>query len=317
MRWARLIGVLAVGVLAVFGAGCMVVLGMFLLLGPTEAERPPALPARLAAAVKSSPPPQTPEGLYLDLLKQTLTRAHVASVPEPHPFAPSRAVFQWLYPVLERPLSRRGLEIVRLLPSDPRADAETMINTTQLDNIQFCVTDVLRRKVPGDVIEAGAWRGGATIFMRAVLKAYADKERSVWVADSFEGFPEPDAQANDPAFKQGGLAVSLEEVKRNFARYGLLDEKVRFLKGFFNKTLPGAPIEKLSVLRADADLYESTRDVLENLYPKLSVGGYAIFDDYFSIAPCRKAIDEFRTAHNITEKIKVIDGDAVYWLKEK
>ena len=64
-------------------------------------------------------------------------------------------------------------------------------------------------------------------------------------------------------FKQGGLAVSLEEVKKNFARYGLLDEKVRFLKGFFSKTLPGTPIAKLSVLRADADLYESTRDVLE------------------------------------------------------
>jgi hypothetical protein len=245
-------------------------------------------------AVKTNPIPQTSEELYLDLLKKTLTRAQVA---------PSGDPMCYMEPVH---MTNGRVE-----------DAETMIGTKQLDNIQFCVTDVLRRKVPGDLIEAGVWRGGVTVFMAAILKAYGDKDRCVWAADSFEGLPNPDSQKDSPIFRQGEMAVSLEEVKENFTRYGLLDSRVRFLKGLFCNTLPGARIEKLSVLRADADLYESTRDVLKNLYPKLSVGGYAIFDDYSIHPAVRSAIDEYRRAHNITEKIERIDSQAVYWQKQK
>jgi O-methyltransferase len=118
-------------------------------------------------------------------------------------------------------------------------------------------------------------------------------------------------------WREGDMAVSLEEVKRNFQRYGLYDDQVRLLKGFFNKSLPAAPIERLSVLRADADLYESTMDVLNNLYPKLSPGGYAIFDDYLNLPSCRRAIDEYRARHGITEPLQMIDKQAVYWQKQK
>jgi len=218
--------------------------------------------------------------------------------------------------------------MVELVPSVPQGylegggvslemrqdDAETMVGTRQLDNIQFCITDVLKRKIPGDVIECGAWRGGATILMRAVLRAHRDTEKSVWVADSFEGLPGP-RSGLDFGLDQGEMAASLEEVQENFARYGLLDERVRFLKGHFNKTLPTAPIAKLSVLRADGDFYDSQMDVLNNLYPKLSIGGYAIIDDYFEIAGCRRAIDEYRKAHNITEEIRPIDTEGIYWQK--
>ena len=93
------------------------------------------------------------------------------------------------------------------------------------------------------------------------------------------------------------MAVSLEAVRNNFARYGLLDEQVVFLKGFFSETLPTAPIRQLSILRVDADLYESTMDVLRNLYSALSAGGYAIFDDYQNLPDCRRAIDDFRRNH--------------------
>ena len=111
------------------------------------------------------------------------------------------------------------------------------------------------------------------------------------------------------------MAVSLEEVKDNFRRYGLLDDQVLFLKGFFNETLPTAPISALSVLRVDADLYESTLEVLNNLYPKLSVGGYAVFDDYQNLKDCRRAVDEYRHAHGITDPITNIDLRAVFWKK--
>ena len=86
--------------------------------------------------------------------------------------------------------------------------------------------------------------------MRAILEAYGDTERQVWVADSFQGLPRPDperwpVEAGDEHWRMGQLAVSLEEVQANFARYGLLDERVRFLPGWFKDTLPAAPIERL------------------------------------------------------------------------
>jgi O-methyltransferase len=98
------------------------------------------------------------------------------------------------------------------------------------------------------------------IFMRAVLKAYGDTHRLVWVADSFQGLPKPDptrypADAGDTSWQSSYFRVSLDQVKANFARYGLLDNQVRFLVGWFRDTMPTAPIEQLAVLRIDADLY--------------------------------------------------------------
>jgi O-methyltransferase len=198
--------------------------------------------------------------------------------------------------------------------------AQTMIGQKRLNNLQSCVENVIKNHVPGDLIETGVWRGGSVIFMRALLKAYGVKDRTVWVADSFEGLPKPNAakysaDAGDRLYCVKELAVSLEQVKANFAAYGLLDDQVRFLKGWFKDTMPVAPIQKLAVLRLDGDLYESTIDVLKYLYPKLSVGGYLIVDDYV-LTMCKKAVHDFRTEHNITEEIRDIDGIGVFWQRK-
>ena len=204
----------------------------------------------------------------------------------------------------------------------PPAFAHTMIGMKRLNNLQACMEDVLKKSIPGDFIETGAWRGGATIFMRAVLQAYGVGGRLVWVADSFAGLPEGDA-AKYPA--DAGdvhhtynifLSVSLEEVQDNFRRYNLLDEQVRFLKGWFKDTLPTAPINSLAVLRLDGDMYESTMDGFTHLYPKVSAGGYVIIDDYH-LKGCRQAVHDYRSAHSINEEIKDIDGMGVYWQKVK
>ena len=302
---------------------------MLMAIHRLQVDRRPVSPAPIAVAVKTSPVPSTPEEMYLDLLKKTLTRAQTTGRYDRHSLIAAGQATRYLYRALGRALGAARLELVERAPADPRyytggggsdlqgrmEDAETMVGTEQLDHIQFCITDVLKRKVPGDLIECGAWRGGVTILMRAALQVYGDTERSVWVADSFEGLPSPDYRLNpNLGWEQGEMSASLEEVKENFARYGLLDGKVRFLKGYFNKTLPRAPIGKLAVLRADADLYESQKDVLENLYPKLSPGGYAIIDDYL-LPGCRRAVDEYRQAHNITEELKSIDGYGYYWQK--
>jgi hypothetical protein len=198
--------------------------------------------------------------------------------------------------------------------------AHTMIGLKRLDNLEFCIEEVIAKGVPGDLIETGVWRGGATIFMRAMLKAYGVTDRCVWVADSFEGLPPPDAgkyphDAGDSLYQERELAVSVEQVKANFERYGLLDDQVRFLKGWFRDTLPDAPIERLAVLRLDGDMYQSTMDTLVNLYPKLSEGGYVIVDDYGAIPACRQAVSDYRSANAITEEIRNIDWTGIFWQK--
>lgn len=197
------------------------------------------------------------------------------------------------------------------------ARAHTMIGQKRLDNLQFCVETVLRDGIPGDLIETGVWRGGACIFMRAILAAYGDQGRSVWVADSFRGLPPPSpdkyaADLNDNWYTFDALAVSLEEVQANFRRYDLLDDRVRFLKGWFKDTLPTAPIERLAVLRLDGDMYESTIQALNALYDKLSPGGFVIIDDYF-LRPCAQAVHDFRNSRGITDPIIDIDEMGSYW----
>jgi hypothetical protein len=206
----------------------------------------------------------------------------------------------------------------RISGRDWSESAHTMIGLKRLDNLQFCVEDILTHDIPGDLIETGVWRGGATIFMRAILKAYGVENRSVWVADSFEGLPPPNPEKyqhdrGDTHHTVKFLAVSLDQVKANFERYGLLDEQVRFLKGWFSQTLPQAPIEQLAVIRLDGDMYESTMDALVSLYPKLSIGGYLIVDDYGALPGCRQAVDDYRTSHGIYDEIIPIDWTGVYW----
>ena len=194
-----------------------------------------------------------------------------------------------------------------------------MVGRKRLDNITNCLDIVRTENVPGDLIETGAWRGGATILMRGYLSAWEMNDRTVWVADSFEGLPVPslpqDKGYDFSATKIPILSISLEEVQENFRRYNLLDDQVRFLKGWFCDTLPKAPIGQLAVLRLDGDLYESTMDGLNALYSKVSPGGFVIVDDYGDFAPCRNAVNEFRQLHGINEPIEKIDWTGVFWRK--
>jgi len=199
--------------------------------------------------------------------------------------------------------------------------AHTMIGIPRLDNLQFCAEAVLKAGIAGDFIETGVWRGGASILLRGILKAYGVNDRTVWVADSFEGLP-PANRVRYPKespmefHMEGELAVSLEQVKENFARYGLLDDQVRFLKGWFRDTLPAAPIERLALMRLDGDMYESTMDALVNLYAKLSPGGMIIIDDYDAVQCCNEAVEDFRNAQKITAEIFPIAGAGAFWCKD-
>jgi hypothetical protein len=199
-------------------------------------------------------------GLYLDLLKRSLTNTIFESEPD-----------------IDDDEFRFTMDFATHYVN---SDAVSMLPLARLDNIRNCIESILRDGIPGDLIETGVWRGGAAIFMRGVLKAYNASDRLVWVADSFEGLPAPDPDLfpleakvqSGPVMQKAyhNFAVGLEEVKRNFAAYGLLDDQVKFLKGWFKDTLPAAPIGTLSLMRLDGDFYESTRDGLNSQGRRIS-----------------------------------------------
>jgi hypothetical protein len=198
--------------------------------------------------------------------------------------------------------------------------AETMIGKPRLDNFQYCIEQAVKYNIPGDIIEAGVWRGGACIMAAELIKRLKSDKR-IYVADSFEGLPKPDeknypADKGDPHHTLEHLKVSLYQVQENFKKYGVLNDNVVFIKGFFKNSLKNTSIKKLSVLRLDGDMYSSTIEVLDALYHKLSVGGYCIIDDY-SLPACKQAVDDFRKQHGIDEKIIIIDWTGVYWHKNK
>jgi O-methyltransferase len=244
------------------------------------------------------PPPL--RDMYLELLKKTL----INQIYE------DRAASPWTGPIYDSKLRELGM--------DWPSQAMTMIGERRMDNIRQCAETILADNIPGDFIETGIWRGGACIFMRGILKARGIIDRIVWAADSFEGLPRPNpaiaADAGDQHHLSNQiLGVSLETVQDNFRKFDLLDEHVRFLKGWFKDTLHAAPIARLAILRLDGDMYESTMDSLKALYHKVSPGGFVIVDDYGSTPNCRAAISEFRKERGIRAEMHKIDECGIYW----
>jgi hypothetical protein len=212
-------------------------------------------------------------------------------------------------------------------PSEARLDGTdwpeygfTMIGIKRLENIQMCATKIIEQNIEGDFLEAGVWKGGASMFMRAILKCHGIRNRNVWLADSFKGLPPPKpeypADNDDIHYQYEKLAISLEQVKRNFQSLDLLDEQVRFIEGWFHETLFTAPVNKISLLRLDGDMYESTYVTLEALYHKVSIGGFVLIDDYGYITSCRKAVHDFLDKESLKPVIQKIDWTGVYWIKE-
>lgn len=260
--------------------------------------------AREARAPGPSADPEALRSAYLGLLKLCLCDLAASSTVSVDRTADGL--------VMSRELVG-GWVKVRALGLDWPRQGLTMIGLDRLDDLQSCVESVVKDGVEGDLIEAGSWRGGASILMRAALDSLGADDRTLYVADSFEGFPAA-TEAGDLAVVDF-LAVSLEEVQANFARFGC-EHGVHFLPGFFEETIPSLSDRRWSIIRLDGDTYEATRLTLESLYPRLSVGGYLIVDDYRAFNECRAAVDEFRDEHGIGEPLERVDWTCVRWRRE-
>jgi len=278
--------------------------------------------------------------LYLELLRDVLLNRHYARKSAPPIGSAEMALVEELKQRLSEKLgpwlagradSGEAAQIRAVLAHsseefckwlrDNASEALVLQPESGLDNVRVCVESVLREKVPGDLVECGVWRGGVTLYMRAILKAHDIRDRSVWALDSFEGLPEPDLEQNPLDYLSyetlrliGGFAVGVEEVKDTFRRFGLLDEQVRFVPGWFDQTVPQLEIGPIAVLRLDADFYASTVPLLQHLVPKVSPGGFVIIDDYgIPHMDARRAVDEYRQQWGVSAPLVTVNDQTVYW----
>jgi O-methyltransferase len=298
----------------------------------TEAAKSPlasgdSRPARHDLSMPGTTAP-SPADLYLDLLARCLTRdlfldEEVRNVDlrdwpggEPEGLRDMLRERRW------RVVQPGADHDTRAVGNDWPPRAETMVGLARLANVRELTRAALADNIAGDLVETGVWRGGTAIYLRAILAAAGDTRRTVWACDSFEGLPEADAERYPidvplRLHEHPQLAVGLDAVRHNFARYGLLDEQVRFVPGWFRDTLPklATELDAIAVLRLDGDMYESTIDALTHLEPLVAPGGFVIVDDYNGIEACRQAVGDHRERNGITAPIHEVDWTAVWWRK--
>ena len=207
----------------------------------------------------------------------------------------------------------------------------SMMNSKRLWNIFHCSESVLNENIEGDFVECGVFKGGGIILMSAIIE-YNKKQKKVWAFDTFEGMSKPDENDKDYSGEDAMIHwkvfnnkefnkwcyTSLNEVKSNVSqaskRLKLELDNIKYIKGDVEKTLndnANLP-KKISILRLDTDFYKSTKKELEVLYPKLSVGGFLIVDDYGYWEGSKKACLEYFS--NDVKFIKV-DDSCVYLKK--
>ncbi|BBH69227.1 hypothetical protein ACTI_59120 [Actinoplanes sp. OR16] len=165
---------------------------------------------------------------------------------------------------------------------------------------------VVEHDIPGAIVECGVWRGGSMHVVARTLLAIEDTSRELYLFDTFEGMTEPtekdltysgqhvgELMSAQPKTARIWAIASLEDVKEGFADIPYPAERIHFVQGPVEKTLPGQAPEQIAILRLDTDWYESTRHELLSLYDRLSPGGVLIIDDYGTFQGARQAVDEF------------------------
>ena len=192
----------------------------------------------------------------------------------------------------------------------------TLIGEDGLDNIKDLLEKVKDKGVKGAFVEAGIWRGGACIYARACMDYLGIKE-PVIACDSFVGLPPPDWKQDegDQHHLIRELRVSERTVEENI-RYFPIEGNIELVPGFFKETMPmlKEKLSDISILRVDGDMYGSTMEVLENLYDKVSIGGFVIADDY-ALPGGKLAIDEFRENYGIKNPLIKVNDTIYYWQK--
>lgn len=239
-------------------------------------------------------------------------------------------------PISEEPHFQRVMDLTKQLPREfninefffimlykkyfDRDDVYSMCDEKDIKQTGDLAQKVIG--IDGDFIEAGCWRGGMGMYLKAILKTYHSKKK-LYLMDTFAYFPEPKLGETDKMVHPVTKLLyekyyPVEKIKKRFQELELLDDNVFLVKGEFEKSVPQIEkdIGKIALLRIDSDYYDSVMYILQKFYSKLSKGGVIIIDDYNNTAVnCKQAVDEFRKTNKIqTELINSING-SVYWFK--
>jgi len=225
--------------------------------------------------------------------------------------------------VVKAALARSGWELRRLdrirsvLADLPDADREivarvapyTMTSLERQASLVGAVDHVVKHGIAGDIVECGVWRGGSMMLVALALMARGDTSRDLVLFDTFEGMSAPTDRDRGPNGESAQVLLehtgrdqwlwgvaSLEDVKANMVSTGYPQERLHFVKGKVEDTIPGTIAERIALLRLDTDWYESTKHELTHLYPRLSRNGILIVDDYGHWRGSREAVDEYFAA---------------------
>lgn len=209
----------------------------------------------------------------------------------------------------------------------------TMTDRRKILSLIHAVKYIEKCKVPGEIVECGVWKGGSMMAVARTLLNLGARERALYLFDTFEGMTEPSERDVDPdeihargIFEEKRFRdrdgsdwcySPLDEVKRNVGSIGYPEEKVRYIKGKVEDTLPAEAPESIALLRLDTDWYESTRHEMEHLYPRLVPGGVLLVDDYFHWRGSREAVDEYFAKHGVALFLAPVSGGACVGVKQR
>ncbi len=217
-----------------------------------------------------------------------------------------------------------GLNIARIVPPQPLPVAEdidpriqdiidsvrpfTMTSPERINAMCEAIHYIERRRIPGTIVECGVWRGGSMLAAAKMLKTLNSESRDLYLFDTFSGMSAPTEfdVARDGSTAQTLLEAesrvegdsvwawaSLEDVKKNIATSGYAPERIHFVEGMVEQTVPSRAPEQIALLRLDTDWYESTAHELRHLVPRMPHGAVIIIDDYGHWQGARRAVDEF------------------------
>ncbi len=232
--------------------------------------------------------------------------------------------------LIQRGVRRLGYRIERAIPTDVapeivetirRVDPFTKTSPEAIAALCSATQYIVRADIPGDVVECGVWEGGSMMAIALTLERLGATGRTLWLYDTYAGMAPPgehDVRAWDGAapaahFEDDRLGPSahkwayseLEAVKKNMAQTGYPAERLRFVPGLVEDTIPDQVPEAIALLRLDTDFHDSTRHELQHLYPRISPGGVLIVDDYGSWRGARKAVDDYIAAGHEMHLVRV------------
>jgi O-methyltransferase len=246
--------------------------------------------------------------------------------------------------ILKSALARAGLELARtadrqsaaiadLAPADRalvlRVAPFTMTSLDRRASLLGAIDHVVRHGVAGDIVECGVWRGGSMMLAALALMARGDTSRDLWLYDTFEGMSAPGAEdraasgesaaaqlARTPRGEGVWCEAGLADVRANLASTGYPAERIHFVEGKVEDTIPATLPARIALLRLDTDWYESTRHELRHLYPLLSRQGILLVDDYGYWQGARQAVDEYFAARPGPVYLHRVDNTARLVVKQ-